>query len=70
MEKNDIKKELYKQKPIAKLKFIIIGNAYYETTIKNGDEDYIVQFVVPVNDMGETDFFPEMDGKLMIRYID
>ena len=70
MEINEIKKELYKQKPIANLMFIRVGNAYYDTTIKNADgDDTNVMFIVPVNDMGEADFFPEMDAKLLIRYI-
>ena len=70
MEINEIKKELYKQKPTANLMFIRVGNVYYDTTIKNADgDDTNVMFIVPVNDMGEADFFPEMDAKLLIRYI-
>ena len=70
MEKNEIKKALYKQKPIATIQFIRIGVAYYETTIR--DEEglkVMVGFQVPVSDMGDTDYFPQMDAKLLNRYI-
>lgn len=69
MEKNEIKKALYKQKPTAKLEFIRVGVAYYSTEIKDGDNDFTVSFQVPVDDMGDADYFPEMDAKLLIRYI-
>ena len=66
----DIKKALYKQKPTAVLKFIRVGVAYYETTIR--DEEglkVMVEFQVPVVDMGDADYFVEMEGKLLNRYI-
>jgi hypothetical protein len=28
-----------------------------------------VKFKVPVDDMGDADFFPNMEAKLLIRYI-
>jgi len=68
---NEIKKALYKQKPIAKLQFIRVGVAYYETTIVDVDgKDNTIQFQVPVVDMGDADYFVEMDAKLLNRYID
>jgi len=71
MEKNEIKKELYKQKPMAALDFIRKGDAYYSTVLncENGIDTVSVQFKVPVNDMGDADFFGQMDAKLLIRYI-
>ena len=42
MEKNDIKKELYKQKPIANILFIRKGVAYYTTTIKFEGQTYAI----------------------------
>ena len=70
MEKNDIKKALYKQKPMAKLEFIRVGVAYYSTIVINEEgEDFKVSFQVPVDDMGDADYFPEMDAKLLNRYI-
>lgn len=65
MEKTEIKKELYKQKPIANLEFIRKGIAYYATVL---GEDYI-RFEVPLEDIGDADFFPNMDAKLLIRYL-
>lgn len=69
METTVIKKELYKQKPIAKLKFIRLGVAYYTAIILDEEKEFTVEFQVPVVDMGDTDFYPEMDGKLLNRYI-
>jgi|TARA_B110000259_G_C14009453_1_gene399072 hypothetical protein len=70
MTNTEIKKALYKQKPIAKLQFIRIGVAYYETIIRDDDSLEIwIGFQVPVSDMGDTDYFPQMDAKLLNRYI-
>jgi hypothetical protein len=69
MDATTIKKELYKQKPVANLVFIRLGVAYYNAVILNADQEVTVEFQVPVNDMGDTDFYPEMDGKLLNRYI-
>lgn len=66
MEKNDIKKALYKQNPNARLLFIRIGVAYYETSLNDG---YVIHFMVPVEDMGSTDFHSNMDSKLLIRWL-
>lgn len=70
MEKNEIKKELYRKKPMATLKFIKKGVAHYFTVlnINRIDSEY-VRFEVPVNDMGDADFYPRMDAKLLIRYL-
>jgi hypothetical protein len=65
MTKNEIKKLLYKQKPVAFLQYIRKGNACYESII----EDRIIWFEVPVSDMGDADFWPEMQGQLLIRWI-
>lgn len=59
----EIKKFLYKHKPIACFVMIRKGVAYYESNI----EDF--NFQVPVNDMGDADFLMYMDAKLLIRYI-
>jgi hypothetical protein len=66
MEKNDIKKALYKEKPLATLLHIRKGSAYYFTSLADGTR---VDFEVPVNDMGDTDYLNHMDAKLLIRYI-
>jgi hypothetical protein len=65
MTLNDIKKELYKQKPTAYLKYIRKETAFYSASVSG----YNIEFEIPVNDMGEADFGPTMDGKLLIRWI-
>jgi hypothetical protein len=72
MEKNDIKKELYKQKPVATLAYIRKGIAVYETTLKDVNptgDSLSVFFEVPVSDMGDATFNYVMDAKLLIRWI-
>lgn len=76
---NEIKKYLLKQKPIASFMYIRQGHAYYETTIVIGimadevtgvsDLTQKVLFKIPVTDMGEADFLPEMAGQTLIRWI-
>jgi len=65
MEKNEIKKALYKQKPEAKMIFIRNNIAYYCADLK----EKRVDFEVPVNDMGNADFLPIMDAKHLIRWL-
>jgi hypothetical protein len=73
MTTNEIKKELYKQRPKAELLYIRQGIAFYDTKIKECEEPIIkyktVFFEVPVSDMGNADFFPEMDAKHLNRWI-
>jgi hypothetical protein len=65
MEKNDIKKSLYKQNPNAHIQFVRKGIVYYYADL----EEMRVHFQVPVEDMGDADFLPTMEGKLLIRWI-
>jgi hypothetical protein len=65
MKSNEIKKELYKQKPVAQLEFIRKGIAYYVAVLNN---EYL-RFEVPISDMGDADFTPHMEAKLLIRYL-
>ena len=69
MEATEIKKELYKQKPIANFKFIRKGIAYYETSLLIDSETKTLYFEIPTNDMGDSDFTSTMDGKLLIRWL-
>ena len=70
MEKNEIKKALYKQKPMAQFTMIRKEVAYYQTTIVNDDESSTrINFEIPVGDMGDADYYQEMDAKLLNRYI-
>ncbi len=65
MTTTEIKKELYKQKPDASLRYIRKGFAYYYADLA----EYRVEFEIPINDMGEADFHPIMDAKLLNRWI-
>ena len=66
MEKNELKKALYKQNPTAGLVFIRKGTAYYRCNLEDGT---LVQFEIPISDMGDSDFHNEMDSKYLIRWI-
>jgi hypothetical protein len=69
MNKNEIKKALYKQKPIAKFNCIIGTTLYYKTTIINEEKSILIDFAIPVEEIGDAVFQAEMDGKLLNRYI-
>ena len=75
MEKNEIKKLLYKQNPKANLDYIRKGIAYYWTVISTEkteeklSESRQVFFEIPINDMGDADFLSQMDSKHLNRWI-
>jgi hypothetical protein len=72
MTHNEIRKALYKQNPEATFRFIRKGVAYYYAFIKLDrilSPLYTVNFEIPVNDMGDADFMPTMEAKLLQRYI-
>ena len=71
MNKTEIKKELYKQKPKAEFTHIRNGVAYYRTLLRIEKEPYSesVFFEIPVDDMGSADFDKVMDAKLLNRWI-
>ena len=65
MTTTEIKKELYKQKPDANMKHIRGGIAYYYANL----EQQQVYFEIPISDMGNADFLPRMEAKLLIRWL-
>ncbi len=67
MEINEIKKSLYKENPPAEFRSIKNGIAYYSTYVKSDNQ--MVNFEIPTNDMGESDFLRTMDSKYLIRWI-
>lgn len=72
MEKNDIKKALYKQKPLAQLQSINKDGIWYMVMIEVKDTiiDYeTIYFKIPFIDIGDATFNISMDAKLLIRYI-
>jgi len=66
MERNDIIKLLKIRKPKANFKLIRKGVAYYESEEIDGNKFY---FEIPVDDMGDADFFPEMEARFLIRWL-
>ena len=73
MNKTEIKKALYKQKPIGEFTHIKSGIAYYRAEIRiNGleaDYDQPVFFEIPVDDMGNSEFSKAMSAQLLNRWI-
>lgn len=65
MEKNEIKKWLYKNKPEARLTKIKNGKAIYITMIDG--ENTVIE--IPVKDMETGEFVLEMDAHLLIRWL-
>lgn len=65
---NEIKKQIYKQKPTAVFVKIVKGIAVYRTYALRPYER-VIYFNVPVADMGDATFELYMDAKLLIRYI-
>lgn len=63
--KNEIKKLIYKEKPKARFEFIRMGVAYYYAEL-NSER---INFQIPVDDMGTTDFGIEEEAKLLLRWI-
>lgn len=63
---NEIKKALYREKPVAKKVDERNGIYAYDATLVDGT---IIQFDVPISDMGDAKFEDQMDAKLLIRYI-
>jgi hypothetical protein len=66
MNFNEIKKSLYKENP--KARCIVADNSgiSYEASLQSGQ---VIYFTIPFNDFGDAKFYPEMDGKLLIRWI-
>ncbi len=70
MDLNDVKKALYKQKPMAKLLYVRKGDVLYQCTLTNNEDEFEnIHFNIPVSDMGDSDFLPEMEAKLLARWI-
>ena len=74
MEINEIKKALYREKPIAKKTAQIMGlvdppimlHAEYKCKLKDGTT---VIFAVPRKEMGEKPFDDEVPAQLLIRWM-
>lgn len=69
MTENEIKKALYKEKPMANFVSANKGGMLYTTIIREVNESERVNFFVPFSDIGDAIFYPNMDAKLLIRYL-
>lgn len=71
MDKNTVKKELYKQNPKATINKIYAGKAFYNTLLDKIVEgkSSVISFEIPVEEMGETEFTPVIPAKLLIRWV-
>lgn len=65
MNKNEIKKILYKEKPTAYCTSFSEGVKKYSAETSTG----MVKFEVPVSDMGNNIFSDEESAQLLIRWI-
>lgn len=70
----EIKKLTYKQQPKAKFNHIRNGIAFYSFYIfPNSDEEQngrvCFECHIPVNDMGDASFYPEMEAKFLLRWV-
>lgn len=69
MTKEEIKKAIYKQKPLAALQHIKKGIITYTALLEEADDSLIIYFMVPIDDIGDATFSAFMDAKLLIRYL-
>jgi hypothetical protein len=66
MEKNEIKKGLYKENPTAYLIHVRGDGILYQTGITSGT----VHFLIPLGEVGEVIWETEMEAKLLIRWLE
>lgn len=70
MDLNKIKKDLYKLNPKAIFRLINLDGILYTTIYGDASKGLtFIRFKVPLNEVGEVVWMPEMDAKLLIRYI-
>ena len=65
MEKNEIKKMLYKENPVAVLHEVRKDGIIYTT----GFGDNTITFQIPLSEIGEVIWGRTIEAKLLIRYI-
>jgi hypothetical protein len=72
MELNEIKKILYKEKPIAIFTHAVKDGLYYSVNLRHPTvrpQNEFVVFLVPLFEIGDGEFLREMPAQLLIRYI-
>jgi hypothetical protein len=65
MELNELKKHLYRNKPLAKIDSASKKGILYKLEL----DSTFIYFLVPLDDMGDGTFNHEMQAHLLIRYI-
>jgi len=67
---NEVKKQLYKQKPVAVKTAHKDGKHYhYVCQLVLDNQNCIIEFKVPISDMGTANFDNTMSSQLLIRWI-
>lgn len=74
MTKTEVKKALYKQKPIAKYITNIGELAVYKTSVNHADGyDYSIRFYIPIKELFDTEgnriISEEESAQLLIRWL-
>lgn len=70
MTTNEIKKALYKQKPIARLISVSKNGLRYEADFDDEQNlPYFVQFLIPLDDINDAIFKVHEESQLLIRWI-
>lgn len=70
MEKNEIKKALYKQNPRAELMNVTKERIFYIAKIQVEDQEKVLRFFIPLGDIEDAKFEWLMDAKLLIRWLE
>ena len=73
MDKNQIKKEIYKQNPFADFHCIRDSYLYYVSSVEVDSETKlrkIMRFDIPLSEVSGAKFFPKMEAKLLIRWME
>ena len=64
MDINEVKKLVYKQNPRANMYNISKEGILYSAEI----DEKVITFLIPLSDI-DANFFPEMDAKLLLRWL-
>lgn len=69
MEKNEIKKALYKENKKARLVGISKDGLSYYTEVSSSPYPESVGFQIPLKEIGDAKFYSEMEAKHLIRWL-
>lgn len=69
MEKNEIKKALYKVDPPAELMYVDKEKIFYRCSFDHEGNTYILGFSIPLGDIQDAKFHSVISAKLLIRWL-